>query len=59
MEAQVAKLYNKSKEGVKIEKGVAFPVCISVNDVVCNHSPLSSEELVSSCCCFLFQLATK
>ena len=47
MEAQVAKLYQKSKDGVKIEKGVAFPVCISVNDIVCNHSPLSSEELVS------------
>lgn len=48
MEAQVQKLYNKNKDGQKIEKGVAFPVCISVNDVVCNHSPLTSEELVSA-----------
>jgi methionine aminopeptidase len=27
---------------------VAFPVCVSVNDVICNHSPLASEETVSS-----------
>jgi methionine aminopeptidase len=31
----------------KIEKGVAFPVCVSVNDVICNRSPLASEETVS------------
>jgi methionine aminopeptidase len=43
MEAAVDKLYTKQKQ---LEKGVAFPVCISVNDIVCNHSPLSSEELV-------------
>lgn len=54
-----AKLYNKSssaggggnagtgggeKKSKKIEKGVAFPVCVSVNDVICNHCPLASEE---------------
>lgn len=39
------KLYTKQKQ---LEKGVAFPVCISVNDIVCNHSPLASEELVSN-----------
>lgn len=50
LNAQVEKLYNKSnKDGQKMEKGVAFPVCISVNDVVCNHSPLKSEELVRYC----------
>ena len=43
MEAAVDKLYSKQKQ---LEKGVAFPVCISVNDIVCNFSPLSSEELV-------------
>lgn len=31
-----------------VERGVAFPVCVSVNDVICNHSPLGSEEVVSS-----------
>jgi hypothetical protein len=30
-----------------VEKGVAFPVCVSVNDIICNLSPLASEELVS------------
>jgi len=33
---------------VNVERGVAFPVCVSVNDVICNHSPLASEEVVSS-----------
>jgi hypothetical protein len=46
MEAQANKLYTKKVGGKVVERGVAFPVCISVNDVVCNHSPLSSEELV-------------
>jgi methionine aminopeptidase len=26
---------------------VAFPVCVSVNDIICNHCPLASEETVS------------
>jgi len=39
---QTAK-YFKSK---KVEKGVAFPTCVSVNDVVCHNSPLESEEPV-------------
>lgn len=28
----------------KIEKGVAFPTCISVNEYVCHYSPLESES---------------
>ena len=48
LETQTAKLYNKKVNGIPVEKGVAFPVCISVNEVICNHSPLASEELVSS-----------
>ena len=47
MEAQAAKLYTKKVDGKQIDRGVAFPVCISVNDVVCNHSPLPTEERVS------------
>ena len=35
------------KKSKKIEKGVAFPVCVSVNDIICNHCPLASEETVS------------
>mmetsp|Transcript_15753 Transcript_15753/g.23866 ORF Transcript_15753/g.23866 Transcript_15753/m.23866 type:complete len:399 (+) Transcript_15753:85-1281(+) len=45
MEAAAKKLYTKKVNGVLLDRGVAFPVCISVNDVVCNHSPLSSEEV--------------
>jgi curved DNA binding protein len=45
LEAQASKLYTKKVNGVLMDRGIAFPVCISVNDVVCNHSPLSSEEL--------------
>jgi curved DNA binding protein len=45
MEAAAKKLYTKKSKGILMDRGVAFPVCISVNDVVCNHSPLSSEEL--------------
>jgi methionine aminopeptidase len=47
MDAQAGKLYNKKVDGKLIDRGVAFPVCISVNDVVCNHSPLATEETVS------------
>lgn len=42
--SQAAKLFTKKVNGQMIDRGVAFPVCISVNDVVCNHSPLPSEE---------------
>jgi methionine aminopeptidase len=41
-----AKLYTKKANGQVIDRGIAFPVCISVNDIVCNHSPLMSEDRV-------------
>eukprot|EP00339_Tiarina_fusa_P017815 CAMPEP_0117036120 /NCGR_PEP_ID=MMETSP0472-20121206/25609_1 /TAXON_ID=693140 ORGANISM="Tiarina fusus, Strain LIS" /NCGR_SAMPLE_ID=MMETSP0472 /ASSEMBLY_ACC=CAM_ASM_000603 /LENGTH=400 /DNA_ID=CAMNT_0004745789 /DNA_START=167 /DNA_END=1369 /DNA_ORIENTATION=- len=44
MTAQAAKLYTKKVDGKLIDRGVSFPVCISVNDIVCNHSPLATEE---------------
>jgi len=44
MEAQAAKLYTKKVDGKLVDRGVAFPICISVNDIVCNHSPLPTEE---------------
>lgn len=47
IDTQASKLYTKKVKGVAVERGVAFPVCVSVNNVVCNHSPLSSEELPS------------
>lgn len=44
--AGVAKLYTKKVNGVAVDRGIAFPVCISVNDIVCHHSPLTDEERV-------------
>ena len=41
-------------DGQAIDRGIAFPVCVSVNDIVCNHSPLASEELVRSYSIILF-----
>jgi methionine aminopeptidase len=42
--SQSAKLFTKKVAGQVVDRGVAFPVCISVNDVVCNHAPLESSE---------------
>jgi len=45
IDTQAQRLYTKKVNGISIERGVAFPVCVSINEIVCNHSPLSSEEL--------------
>ena len=37
----------KNKAGKLIEKGIAFPVCVSVNECVCHCSPLASDDTVS------------
>jgi len=44
MEAAASKLYTKKVDGKLIDRGVAFPVCVSVNDVVCNFSPLEVKN---------------
>ncbi|KAG6596335.1 ERBB-3 BINDING PROTEIN 1 [Cucurbita argyrosperma subsp. argyrosperma] len=41
---QTGNVYKNVKK--KIERGVAFPTCISVNNTVCHFSPLSSDETV-------------
>jgi len=33
----------KGKDGKAIDKGIAFPVCVSVNEIVCHCSPLDSD----------------
>jgi len=40
IDREAGKVYNKKK----FEKGVAFPVCVSVNEVVGHYSPLPSEN---------------
>lgn len=39
IEEETGKLYNKKVKGRKMEKGVAFPTCISVNDLIGHFSP--------------------
>ncbi|CAA6661832.1 unnamed protein product [Spirodela intermedia] len=46
---QAGNMYKNVKEKnvkKKIERGVAFPTCISVNNTVCHFSPLGSDESV-------------
>ena len=45
IEAETGKYYNKKdKDGNKVEKGVAFPTCVSVNNCVCHNSPSEGDE---------------
>lgn len=41
---QSGNMYKNVKK--KIERGIAFPTCISVNNTVCHFSPLASDETV-------------
>ncbi|XP_076897071.1 ERBB-3 BINDING PROTEIN 1-like [Bidens hawaiensis] len=41
---QTGSMYKNVKK--KIERGAAFPTCVSVNNTVCHYSPLASDETV-------------
>ncbi|XP_057953658.1 ERBB-3 BINDING PROTEIN 1 [Malania oleifera] len=41
---QTGNMYKNVKK--KIERGIAFPTCISANNTVCHFSPLASDETV-------------
>ncbi|XP_071697434.1 ERBB-3 BINDING PROTEIN 1 [Rutidosis leptorrhynchoides] len=41
---QTGSMYKNVKK--KIERGVAFPTCLSVNNTVCHYSPLASDTTV-------------
>lgn len=43
IEEETGKIYNKKIEGRTMEKGIAFPTCISVNEIVGHFSPLNGE----------------
>lgn len=44
---ETGKIYNKvGKDKKKIEKGIGFPTCISINHIVGNFSPLSGNKTV-------------
>jgi len=40
---ETGKLYNKKDKGKSVLKGVAFPTCISVNEIIGHFSPLKGE----------------
>lgn len=44
IEQKAALIYRNKNKGKAIEKGIAFPVCISINECVCHNSPLASED---------------
>jgi curved DNA binding protein len=41
---QTGNVYKNAKR--KIERGIAFPTCVSVNNTVCHFSPLATDEAV-------------
>ncbi|KAJ1437200.1 peptidase M24, structural domain-containing protein [Ochromonadaceae sp. CCMP2298] len=44
IESRTAAIYrNKNKAGKVVLRGIAFPLCVSVNDCVCHCSPLESD----------------
>ena len=44
MEEEVRKVFN-NKKSKKLERGIAFPTCISVNNVFGHFSPLADESV--------------
>ena len=44
MEEELRKIFN-NKKSKKLERGVAFPTCISVNNILGHFSPLSDESM--------------
>ena len=44
IEAKLQKVYN-SKKSKKLERGIAFPTCISMNHIVGHFSPLADESI--------------
>jgi methionine aminopeptidase len=47
VEEATAKVYNVKKGGKKVDKGSAFPTCVSVNNCCGHYSPLTSEDDVT------------
>nr|BAN66178.1 proliferation-associated protein 2g4, putative [Babesia bovis] len=45
--AETAKVYNKKENGRKIEKGIAFPTCVSINEICDNFSPLEPGAVIA------------
>jgi len=44
IEEETGKVYNKKGKAAKVEKGIAFPCCVSVNEVCGHYSPMKNES---------------
>ena len=44
MEEELRKVFN-NKKSKKLERGIAFPTCISVNHILGHYSPISDESV--------------
>eukprot|EP00756_Hemistasia_phaeocysticola_P028531 Hpha_TRINITY_DN16179_c3_g14::TRINITY_DN16179_c3_g14_i1::g.8021::m.8021 len=42
--AETDKCFRKGKGEDKVDKGVAFPTCVNVNNVVCHYAPLEDDQ---------------
>ena len=47
LEEKIGKVYNKLENGQKVTKGIAFPTCVSTNDICGHYAPLKPEESMS------------
>lgn len=45
MEEELRKIFN-NKKSKKLERGIAFPTCISVNNIMGHFSPMSDESVL-------------
>ncbi|OII76584.1 proliferation-associated protein 2G4 [Cryptosporidium andersoni] len=45
IEEKTSNVYNKKENGKRIDKGIAFPTCISVNEICGNYSPIEGESM--------------
>ena len=46
IETQCQKYFSKKSKGDTVRKGIAFPTCISVNEIIGNFSPVNGEEIL-------------
>ena len=40
-------LFQAFKKDKKVQKGIAFPCCVSVNNCICHFSPMNSDPDVT------------
>ena len=43
----VSSYFQAFKKDKKVQKGIAFPCCVSVNNCICHFSPMNSDPDVT------------